>query len=120
MKKNIFNKLTHKDIYTMIFFGLGMLLSILDPTYLNYAIDTLRGISYIHFSVGYFILLIFLILTVRLFIKGVPFLKLDLKDKILSFKSFKLLLIGYYIGFLITLSNAFIIVTFEHTEQLLR
>lgn len=120
MKKNIFKELTQKDIFTMIFFTIGMLGSILDPLYFNYATEILRKASYIHFTIGYFILLIFLILTVKIFVKGVPFLKLNEDNKILSFKSFKLFLIGYYIGFLITLSNAFITVTFEHTEQLLR
>ena len=116
---DLLKKLNKFDIITILIFSIGMLMSILDKTILNGSVKVLSQLPDLSFVIAYLVLVIFLFFTVKLFIKVVSLLRLKKDDNKNSIKAVQLLFIGYYIGFLISLTNAFIIVTFNNTMDLL-
>lgn len=116
MKKLFLNSNFNKfDFLTVFVFLIGFLFSILDFKILSFIELVIETFSLFAFTITYIISFLFLIMTAKGFIKNGSILRLqkeyDFKNNL--FKSIQLLLLGYYMGFIINISNAFIIVLFN-------
>lgn len=106
-------KLKKQDIATILIFITGFILAVADIKMFHVFTDVLSKLSTWKFWLLYVIMFIFVLYTVKLFIKIGEQYRLLVNNKILSFKSLKILLLGYYLGFLVSFSNAFIVVMFN-------
>ena len=109
--KAFFKKLSPNDYLTIAVFTVGIIYAVTDISMLFWLKDLINKLSNAIFFAAYFVAFFFLIYTLKLFVKsGAKFRLLDIKD---IKNLIRLILIGYYLGFLINISNAFIMVLFE-------
>lgn len=101
------------DYLTVLFFLVGFGFSVLDFNILEKSQVYISGLSKVSFAICYVIMFLYLLMTTRLFIKNGPGMRLkkESRNNILQFV--KLLLLGYYMGFVVNVSNAFILVLFS-------
>ena len=93
-------------------FIVGFLLSVLDFKIMSMFEIILSNISQVTFVISYVIMFIFLIFTTKVFVKNGSKLRVTKESK--SFFQFlKLFLLGYYMGFIVNISNSFILVLFS-------
>ncbi len=115
--KNIsfLSKLNRFDFVTIFIFLLGFLFSILDLKMLYVIQSIVETFNNYIFAISYILAFLFLLLTVKGFIKNGSLLRLLIEDnfKQRSIKCLQLFLLGYYMGFVVNISNAFIIVLFN-------
>ncbi len=115
--KNFFlnSNFTKFDFFTVFVFLFGFLFSVLDFKILSFIELIIETFNIYIFSLTYIISFLFLIMTTKGFIKNGSILRLqkEYTTKNNIFKSFQLLLLGYYMGFIVNISNAFIIVLFN-------
>lgn len=104
-------RLTIKDCETILFFMIGFIFSVLDFKLLEQMKDYFIQINIYVFWISYVLMIILLSYTAKIMIKNIELLRL--KESKIFLQSIKLILIGYYIGFLINVSNAFILVAFQ-------
>jgi len=112
--KNLKN-ITKYDIFIFLLFLIGFILSVLDFSLLSFFKEILIPIIKWKFILSYFILIYFLYKTINFFMIYVPKVKILKEDKFLIKlkKGVSFFLLGYFIGILINLSNAFVIATFD-------
>jgi len=112
--KNLKN-ITKYEIFTFIMFLVGFVLSALDFNLLSFFKEILIPIVKWKFILFYFVLIYFLYKTIDFFMIYVPKVKILKEDKYIVKikKGISFILLGYFIGILINLSNAFVIATFD-------
>lgn len=109
---SILKKFDRFDFFTVIVFIVGFLLSVLDFKIMSMFEIILSNISRITFVISYVIMFVFLIFTTKVFVKNGSKLRVTKESK--SFFQFlKLFLLGYYMGFIVNISNSFILVLFS-------
>lgn len=115
--KNIsfLSKLNRFDLFTIIIFLIGFLFSIFDFKMLSFIEAIIETFNNYIFILAYVISFLFLLMTVKGFIRNGSLLRLiEIDTKKEKFKKgLQLILLGYYMGFIVNISNAFIIVLFN-------
>lgn len=106
---------TKYDFLTVFIFLTGFLFSVLDLQILSFAELVIGTFSIYTFTITYILSFLFLLMTTKKFIKNGSILRLqsEYSKNNNIFKSIQLVLLGYYMGFIINISNAFIIVLFN-------
>lgn len=110
IKSNFLKKLQKSDYATIFLFLIGFAFAAADINLMNKIKDILLVMSDLIFWISYVSMFLLIMLTLRGFIKSAE--KFKLKSIKISIDYIKLILLGYYLGFLINISNAFTISLF--------
>jgi len=112
---NKLKKISFLNVLTVLIFFLSFLLAALDFKILDLLRENLSNLVPWKFWAAYFVSIYFLIKTTTYFLAMSKFIQLNKKD--IGFKFFisciKLFALGGYIGLLVNLSNAFVLVVFD-------
>jgi len=109
----IFHKLTKYDYYTILSFIIGFTLSVLDFDILKNIELYLTNLSNLIFISTYLLTFFFIFFSLKILILNTKHFRIEAKDKQKILKGLKIFLIGYFLGYVINLSNAYIIIFFE-------
>lgn len=110
IKSNFLKKLQKSDYMTISLFLIGFAFSAADINLMNSMKNILIVMSDFFFWAAYISMFLLIMLTLRGFIRSAD--KFKLTSTKLSMDYIKLILLGYYLGFLINISNAFTISLF--------
>lgn len=112
IKSNFLKKLNKNDYATIVSFLIGFIFSAADMTIMNNVKENLLLMSTPFFWISYILMSIFMILTLKSFIYNGSLFKLESCKP--SIQMLKLVLLGYYLGFLVNISNSFTIALFSN------
>lgn len=108
-------KLNVMDYKTILFFMIGFIFSVLDFNLLEQMKNYFIQINIYIFWISYLLMIILLSYTAKIMIRNIELLRITGDKTFLQ--SIKLVLVGYYIGFLINVSNAFVLVAFQKFQE---
>jgi hypothetical protein len=108
---NAFKKLRKYDYITVAVFLIGFMAAAIDLSLMNAIVMILDVLNKVVFWSLYFISFLWIAFTIRVFVLNGQAMRLSIDNP--KFDYAKLILIGYYLGFIINISNAFVLSTFH-------
>lgn len=115
INSNFLKKLNKNDYATIVSFLIGFILSASDMNTMNSVKDIILSMSELFFWISYILMSILMIFTLKSFIYNGSLFKLESCKP--SIPMLKLFLLGYYLGFLVNISNSFTIALFSNYFQ---
>lgn len=109
--KNKILQISKIDKYSILLFLLGFIFAVFDMGVLNFMTMFLSTISTIMFSLSYILITLLLYIVTKIFINN-P-IRLIEGSEFNRFNSLRLIFVGYFLGFLVNISNAFVITMFD-------